>query len=152
MTKEEYFVEVWQRSMRNQGCLSVVACILVAFILMLSSCATKTRIEYRDRVVDHYNTVTVHDTLKIHDKDSVYHLIRVVNDTVYDTKVIEKTRWRDHVITKTDTCFRDSVQTEYKETVKEVVKFPKTYWYAVGFSILFFILVAYKLYEFIKRF
>lgn len=137
--------------MRNQGCLSVVACILVAFILMLSSCATKTRIEYRDRIVDHYNTVAVHDTLRIKEKDSVYHEVKVVNDTVYDTKFIEKTRWRDRVVEKHDTCVVDSIVTEYKEVEKEVVKVPKIFRWSLVFSLLCIIFAFVKLYNKIFR-
>lgn len=145
MTKEEYFIEVWSRCTRNQGCLPVVACVFFAAILLFSSCATKTKIEFRDRIVDHYHTVTVHDTLREGSRDSIYHEIKTVNDTVYDTKVVEKTRWKDKIVEKHDTCWRDSVDIQYKEVEKEVVKYPKTYWWLLGISIISVIFAGIKL-------
>ena len=132
----------------RMGCMPpLVAAMIIVGLLFLSSCATKTKIEYRDRVVDHYNTVTVHDTTKIKEKDSTYHFIRVVNDTVYDTKYVERTRWHDKIVEKHDTCWRDSVATEYKETVKEVVKYPKIYWWFLGLSIISIIFAFIKLFK-----
>ena len=147
MTKEEY-ERIWMEEYLSQrnGCASpMLAVIAFALVLLLSSCATKTRIEYRDRDVNHYITKYVHDTLRVENSDSIHHEIKIVNDTVYDTKYVEKTRWRDRVVVKSDTCWKDSIVTEYKETVQEVVKYPKTYWYAVGISILFFIFAFVKL-------
>ena len=106
----------------------------------MSSCATKTRIEYRDRVVDNYNTVTVHDTLREKTSDSTFVFVATKGDTVYQNVYRERIRWRDRVVEHHDTCYRDSIVTEYKESVREVVKYPKTYWYAVGISILFIII------------
>ena len=119
-------------------------------ILCLFSCATRTKIEYRDRDVNHYVTNTVHDTLRIETTDSTYHKIIVRNDTVYDTKYKERTRWRDRIVERHDTLWRDSVVTEYKERVAEVVKFPKTYWWFVGISIISFIFAFVKLLRWLR--
>lgn len=115
------------------------------FAAILCSCATKTKIEYRDREVVKYEKQYVHDTIRIERHDSVYHTIFQKGDTVYDTKYIEHTHWRDRVVEKHGTCYKDSIQTEYKETVKEVVKYPKSYWYLLGFSVLVIIFAIYKL-------
>lgn len=149
MTTEEYYHRLWDETLDRCGCFTkTIAFMTVMFLaFFLSSCATKSKIEYRDRVVDHYNTVTVHDTTKIKEKDSTYHFIRVVNDTVYDTKYVERTRWRDRIVEKHDTCWRDSVATEYKETIKEVVKYPKTYWWFLGLSIISIIFAFIKLFK-----
>jgi hypothetical protein len=125
---------------------SVVFACLTA-VLFLTSCITKTKVEYRDRDVNHYITNEVHDTLRIEVKDSTYHLIRVVNDTVYDTKYVERTRWRDRAVERHDTCWRDSVVTEYKETVKEVTKIPKLYRISLVFS---FLMIIFALIKFTK--
>ena len=114
--------------------------IIFISICFMSSCATKTRIEYRDRVVDNYNTVTVHDTLREKTSDSTFVFVATKGDTVYQNVYRERIRWRDRVVEHHDTCYRDSIVTEYKESVREVVKYPKTYWYAVGISILFIII------------
>lgn len=154
MTKQEQIemARAWhQQQKMNSGCgTPLYAFIIVAIVMLISSCATKTKIEYVDRIVEHYNTITVHDTTKIEVKDSTFHFIRVINDTVYDTKYVEKTRWRDRIVERHDTCWRDSVKTEYRETAKEVVKYPKAYWPAVGISILFFIFAFVKLLRWLR--
>ncbi len=126
--------------MRPIGILAVVG-----IVVLCCSCATKTRIEYRDRIVDHYNTVVVHDTLREHTSDSIFEKIYVKGDTVFNTKYVEKTRWRDRIVEHHDTCWRDSVVTEYKETVKELVKYPKTYWWLLGISVISVIFALVKL-------
>ena len=121
-----------------------VAMVVVITIILMTSCATKTKIEYRDRIVDHYITKEVHDTLKENTTDSVYFEVMVKGDTVYKTKYKEKTRWRDRIVEKHDTCYRDSVLTEYKENVKEVTKIPKIYKYSLFFSIAILIFAIIK--------
>ena len=138
---------------QNNGCgQPMLAAIIIAIILLFSSCASKRQIEYVDREIVKYQKELVHDTLIQHTHDSVYHTIFQKGDTIYDTKYVEKTRWRDRIVVKTDTCFRDSVVTDYKETVKEVVKYPKTYWFAVGISVLFFIIAIIKFIRWLKMF
>lgn len=130
-----------------------ILCVLVILIittLLLSSCSTKTKIEYRDRDVNHYITQYVHDTLRLETKDSTYHFVKVVNDTVFDTKYVERTKWREKVVERHDTCWRDSVVTEYKEKIKEVTKVPKLYSYALIFSILVLIYGLIKLAKWLK--
>lgn len=130
-----------------------ILCVLVILIittLLLSSCSTKTKIEYRDRDVNHYVTQYVHDTLRLETKDSTYHFVKVVNDTVFDTKYVERTKWREKVVERHDTCWRDSVVTEYKEKIKEVTKVPKLYSYALIFSILVLIYGLIKLAKWLK--
>lgn len=121
-----------------------------AVVGALFSCATTTKVEYRDRDVNHYITNTVHDTLREHTSDSILEKIYVRGDTVFDTKYVERTRWRDRVFERHDTCFRDSVVTEYKETVKDIVKYPKMYWFFMGVSIIFFIFAILKLLKWLR--
>lgn len=129
-----------------------ILCVLVVLIIitLLLSCSTKTKIEYRDRDVNHYVTQYVHDTLRLETKDSTYHFVKVVNDTVFDTKYVERTKWRDKVVEKHDTCYRDSVVTQYKETIKEVTKVPKIYSWALMFSVLVLIYGLIKLTKWLK--
>lgn len=126
-------------------CTPLVYAILFVVILFFSSCATKTKIEYRDRDVNHYITNTEHDTLIQHTHDSIYHTVFQKGDTVYDTKYVEKTRWRDRIVERHDTCWRDSVVTEYKEIEKEVIKIPKIYQISLFVSILFIIFASIKI-------
>ncbi len=122
----------------------IISWSIVALILY-SSCATKTKIEYRDRDVNHYITNTVHDTLRQETHDSIFHTIYQKGDTIYNTKYIEKTKWKDRIVVKSDTCWRDSVITEYKESVKEVTKVPLIYKLSLLLSIIFCIFVIVKL-------
>lgn len=153
MDKKEQIemARVWHEQHINNGCgtpLYLVALFVV--VLLLSSCATKTKIEYRDRIVDHYITNTVHDTLVDKTTDSVYFEVRVKGDTVFQTKYKEKTRWRDRIVERHDTCWRDSIVTECKDRVTEVVKYPKSYKYSLIFSILVIIFAAYKILRWLK--
>lgn len=148
MTKYErlMYVEQWrQQQLMNSGCGNLVLyAIIIAVIMLFSSCATKTKIEYRDRDVVKYNTSYVHDTTFVEKHDSVYHTIFQKGDTVYDTKYVERTRWRDNIVVKKDTCWRDSIVTIKKETVKEVTKIPKLFKIAFVFSILVIIFAVVK--------
>lgn len=122
-----------------------IAISVIIALLLLTSCATRKVVEYRDRDVNHYITNTVHDTLIDKTTDSVYFEVKVKGDTVYQTKYKEKTRWRDRIIERHDTCWRDSVSTEYKETVKEVTKIPKFFWVSLFISIICVIFAFIKL-------
>lgn len=138
--------ERWLNMQMNNGCgTPIFATFIIAIVLLLSSCATKTQIEYRDRVVDHYITKEVHDTLRENTTDSVYFEVVVKGDTVYKTKYKEKTMWRDRIVERHDTCWRDSVVTEYKEKTKEIVKYPKTYWWFLGISLISVIFAIVKI-------
>ena len=149
MTKEErlMYVEQWRKQhLMNSGCgTPVLYAIIIAVIMLFSACATKTKIEYRDREVVKYNKSYVHDTTFVEKHDSVYHTIFQKGDTVYDTKYVERTRWRDNIVVKKDTCWRDSIVTIKKETVKEVTKIPKLFKIAFVFSILVVIFAIVKL-------
>lgn len=119
--------------------------LILVSIVVLCSCATKTKIEYVDREVVKYQTQYVHDTTSVEKHDSVFHTIYQRGDTIYDTKYVEMTRWRDKIVVKSDTCWRDSVVTIKKETVKEITKIPKLFKISFVFSILVIIFVAYKI-------
>jgi len=152
MTKDEYVTKIWNNSIGNTGCFwqTMKICLIALCVMMLASCATKTKIEYRDRDVNHYITNTVHDTLIDKTTDSVYFEVKVKGDTVFQTEYKEKIRWRDRIVEKHDTCWRDSVVTEYKETTKEVTKIPKLFWISMCFSILVIIFAFVKLFRWLQ--
>ena len=132
--------------MRRIGCGSpIVAVIVVAIILVFSSCATKREIQYVDREVVKYETKIQHDTLINNIHDSVYHTVFQKGDTIYDTKYVEKTKYRDRVVVRIDTCYRDSIQTVIKESVKEKQIIPKWCYYLLVFSIIFIIFAINKI-------
>lgn len=124
--------------------------LFASTIVILTSCSLLEKIEYRDRDVNHYITNTVHDTLIDKSTDSVYFEVKVKGDTVFATKYKEKTRWRDRIVEKHDTCWRDSVVTEYKETTKEIIKIPKIFWGSFVFSIICIIFATIKLIRWLR--
>lgn len=148
MSRDEYMQKIAMEALNSRnGCFGNglrIAIIVVVAIIMLSSCATKTKIEYRDRIVDHYNTVVQHDTLREHTSDSIFEKIYVKGDTVYNTKYVEKTKYRDRVVVRIDTCYRDSIQTVIKESVKEKQIIPKWCYYLLVFSIIVIIFAIVK--------
>ena len=145
--KEEYFVRIMNQRMDNDGCYpkAICFCIVIAVILILSSCSVLTKTEYRDRDVNHYITNTVHDTLRIKETDSTHVETVTRNDTVFQTVYREKTGWRDRIVVKHDTCWRDSTTVIRKETTKEITKIPKLFKISFVFSILVIIFAFVKL-------
>lgn len=145
---KELFIRMWQQNkMVNNGCgVPVYVAMILFVIFMFASCATKTKIEYRDRVVDHYITKVEKDTIMEKMHDSVY--IHSKGDTVWYEKW--HTKYVDKIQLRHDTCWRDSIVTIKKETVKEVVKIPKIYTYSLIFSILVIIFAIYKIYRWLR--
>ena len=119
---------------------------LIIFVLstLLFSCATKTKVEYVDREVVRYETITLHDTLINNIHDSVYHTIIQRGDTIYNTKYVEKTKWRERVVIKTDTCYRDSIQVQVRETTITKKVTPKWCYYVLALLGLFLAITIYK--------
>ena len=146
MNNNAFYNRLWEESpMGRMGCGSpIVAAIIITLILVFSSCATKTKIEYVDREVVKYETKIQHDTLINNIHDSVYHTVFQKGDTIYDTKYVEKTKYRDRVVVRIDTCYRDSIQTVIKESVKEKQIIPKWCYYLLVFSILVIIFAIVK--------
>lgn len=149
--EESNMMRLWQQDKQNNKGWSTpcIVTVLIFIVILLSSCKTQTRIEYRD--VYHYTTKEVHDTIRESSRDSIHHEIRYVNDTVFDTKVIERTRWRDKIKEVHDTCYRDSIKTNIVTETKEVVKIPKIFIASMIFSIITLIFAAIKLILWLKH-
>lgn len=141
MNKDELYARIMQETLtQRNGCgQPMIVMVIFAIVLLFSSCATKTKIEYVDREVVKYQKEVVHDTLLQHTHDSIYHTVFQKGDTIYDTKYVEKTRWRDRVVVKIDTCYRDSIQTVIKENVKEKQTTPKWCYYVLVLCAMFVI-------------
>ena len=146
MNNNTFYNKLWEESpMGRIGCGSpIVATIVITLILVFSSCATKTKIEYVDRDVVKYETKIQHDTLINNIHDSVYHTVFQKGDTIYDTKYVEKTKYSDRVVVRIDTCYRDSIQTVINESVKEKQIIPKWCYFCVVISILVIIFAIVK--------
>lgn len=132
----------------ENGCLMPVGgivTILAILLFVLASCRTKTVVEYRDRNVVQYVVQEVHDTLFEKISDSVFVEKERRGDTIYITKnkVVEK--WKERVVERVDTCTKDSIVFQYKETQKEVFKTPKWCYYCLALCFLFIIYFVIKL-------
>lgn len=141
MDKDKIIKDCMEKAMYNGcGVPTCLAVILFIVVMFFSSCATRTKIEYKDRDVYHYVTKVEKDTVMESVHDSVY--IHEKGDSFF----VERwhTRYVDKIITRIDTCWRDSVTTEYKERITEVVKYPKTYWWFLGISIISIIFAFVK--------
>lgn len=124
--------------------------LLLCLCLALYGCRTQTKVEYRDRYIDNIITQVKHDTLRETKTDSVYFEVIQKGDTIYQTKYKEVVRWRDRIVEHFDTCYNDSIVTEYKESVKEVKYIPKIYKISMGISILLLIFALVKLWLWVK--
>lgn len=118
---------------------------LILTLLCVSSCKTITKVEYRDRYIDNYITQVVHDTLREYVSDSTSMEIREINDTIYITKYKERTKWRDKIVVHSDTCWRDSIVTQYIENTKNVKYIPKFFWICFVFSSIIITFALVKL-------
>ena len=136
---------VHKRPLIMKKMLRYVLCLFAC--MLLAQCATKTKIEYRDR----YISKIVYDTLIDKSTDSTFVYVTTKGDTVYKNVYKERTRWRDRIIERRDTFWRDSVVTEYKEMTKTVTKTPKIYKLSLWFSIICIIFALVKLIKFLRR-
>ena len=119
---------------------------IIMAIFILSGCATRKTIEYRDRDVVKYIKTLQHDTLINNIHDSVYNNVYTKGDTVYNVKYKERIAYKDRIVFKTDTLKRDSIQTQYKKNtiIKKIV--PKWCWTILAINGIFGIFVGIKLY------
>lgn len=147
MDNDELYARIMHESLtQRNGCgQPMLATIIIAIVLMLSSCATNKQIEYVDREVVKYQKELVHDTLIQHTHDSVYHTVFQKGDTVFDTKYVEKTKWRDKIVCKIDTCYRDSVYTQIKEKTVGKQIIPKWCYFCLVVCAIFLIFAIRKL-------
>ncbi len=147
------YARMWhEQQKQNVGCgTPLYACIIIAVVLFFSSCATRTVIEYRDRDVNHYITKVEKDTVTQNTRDSIYFEVIKKGDTVYATKYKEKYIYLDKIQIRCDTCWRDSIVTQYKENVKEIKKIPKIYKVSLAFSILCVIFAILKFVRWLKK-
>lgn len=124
-----------------------LAFAFAASLLFLSSCGTKTKIEYRDREVVKYETIVQHDTLYNDVHDSIYHTIFQIGDTVYNTKYVEHIKWRERIVCKTDTLIHDSVSVLVKENTIEKKIIPNWCYYSLVAWIILIIFAVVKVYR-----
>ena len=151
MTREEYTKTVCEETVQNGGYLGRTLTLLmfaVVFCMAFFSCATRTKIEYVDRDVYHYVTKVEKDTVMESVHDSVY--IHEKGDTVWFEKW--HTKYVDKIVERHDTCWRDSLVTEYNETTKEIIKIPKIFWCSFVFSIIIIIFAFIKLLKWLQIF
>lgn len=125
--------------------------LLLSIAALLASCATRTKVEYVDREVVKYETKVQHDTIVNNVHDSIYHTIMAKGDTVYDTKYIERTRWKERVVYRFDTIYSDVVITKDVEKIVEKKVVPKWCYLALGVAGVLLISFIVSIYLWLKR-
>ena len=115
-------------------------------VLLFVGCATKSKIEFRDRDVFKYITSVQHDTLINNIHDSVYNNIFTRGDTVYNVKYKERVAYHDRIVFRNDTIKKDSIQTQYKENTIIKNKIPKWCWILLVINIILCTFVGVKFY------
>ena len=140
---KEYIIRLWNENIAfgNFGCgTPMFAAIIIGILILFSSCATKTKIEYVDREVVRYETKVQRDTLinNIHDSIFVEHK----GDTVFVNKwhTVVKEKIKENV----DTCWRDSVMIETKEKIVKKQIIPKWCYGSLVVCLLFIIFAIIK--------
>lgn len=128
------------------GCGTPLYLAIVAIIIFLCcSCASRKNIEYVDREVVRYETKILHDTINVERHDSVFYSIVQKGDTVYNTKYIERIKYKDKIVERIDTCWRDSIRTEYKKLIVEKQIIPKWCYFCLVVCAIFLIFAIRKL-------
>lgn len=153
---KEDWRDIWDKSIFGRvGCREKAFIFFAMFFLLLSclfSCATKTKIEYVDKETVKYVTQKEHDTLVVNTHDSVFYSIVQKADTVYVTKYLERTKFKDRIVNKTDTCFLENNKVQIKENTIVKTKVPKWCYYCLAFCAFCFIFASIKIILWLKRY
>ena len=149
--RKEY-ERLWSKSFLSRiGCSApTVFFLLIVFVIVLSSCATKKQIQYVDRDVIKYEYVTIRDTFVNNVYDSVYVESAQKGDTIFLTKVKYKYIYKDKIFYKTDTCYKDSLVTKIEKTTVEKKIIPKWCYFSLVFCGLCLIFAILKLRTWLK--
>ena len=124
--------------------------LIILLALLAASCATHRRVEYVDREVVRYEVQVRHDTVTLQTHDSIYHTIIQRGDTVFNTKYVERLRYRDRVVLQYDTLWRDSIRTEYRQVTVEKRIVPRWCWYSLLLCIVFIAYATIRLLKWLK--
>lgn len=108
----------------------------------MCSCATKSKVEFVDRDVNHYVAQVQKDTFVEKTTDSIYVEVIQKGDTIYATKYKEKKIFIDKIVVQKDTCWRDSVRVEFREI--EVARKANTFDKVIPLLFLLCVIFMYK--------
>lgn len=141
--EKEYYINLWRESFctNKLGCgTPMFAVIVVGILIFISSCATKTNVEYVDREVVRYESKIQIDTLINNVHDSI--IIERNGDTVFVNKW--HTVIKEKIKERIDTCWRDSIRTQTTEKVVEKQIIPKWCYGSLVVCLLFIIFAIVK--------
>lgn len=118
--------------------------MILSCVFLVCSCATKTKVEYIDREVVRYETKIQHDTLinNVHDSISVVQK----GDTVYVDRW--HTAIKERIVSRVDTCWRDSLLTEIKEIAVERKIIPNWCYFSLVVCV---IIIIFAITKFVRR-
>ena len=121
--------------------------LFILCIFLFVSCKTRYVVEYRDNERVEYVAKEVHDTLREQVHDSVFHTIYAKGDTVYNTKYVERVKWREKAVVRVDTMWRDSLVTQYKEKRVEKKIIPRWCYASLCVWVIVLIVGIFKIRE-----
>lgn len=154
--------------------------ILIGMASCCTSCCTKkpvipgpsheTIVHYIDSTIWHDSTVITYlpkekevdvvkpmDTLKLETSyakaeaymDTAMRALRGSIENKPDAPIKIEYKWKDRIV------YKDSIHTEYEpypvEVTKEIIKYPKTYWFFLTFTVLILAFIGFKLYLKFKK-
>lgn len=132
---------------RRVGCGAPMIVSFVAIVLFLCASCRSTKNSVSDfNSATHYETIVVRDTIERETRDSIFHTIYIVGDTVYNTKYVEKVVYKDKKEYRTDTIYIDKIRTETTEKVIEKTKIPKWSWFCLAICVILSIFAGVKAY------
>lgn len=142
------FIMKVERGDYDEALGMMLSCFMTALIIIffvslcffLSGCRSAHDVEYISRTDTVTRNVVSHDSIFLH--DSVYHEVIQRGDTIYNTKFVLNTRYKDRVlhdsiyIAKTDTVYRE---------VEKIVKQKQSLWQRVANVVGCFVAVCFML-------
>ena len=125
--------------------------LIVLFSTIIVSCSTQKHVEHSNVDNDSRKIEYVHDTLTNFVHDSIYQEVIKAGDTVFFTKYVERTRWREKIVERTDTVTEYKMRTERVETIIEDKVTPKWAYFSLFISIICLIYLAYRTVKLVRK-
>ena len=119
---------------------ALIVIFFVTLCFFLSGCRSVHDVEYISRTDTITRNVVSHDSIFLH--DSVYHEVIQRGDTIYNTKFVLNTRYKDRVLH--DSIYISKTDTVYHE-IEKIVKPKQSLWQRVSDVIGCFVAVCFML-------
>lgn len=119
---------------------ALIVIFFVTLCFFLSGCRSVHDVRYITRTDTLTQVINRHDSIYLH--DSIYHEVIQRGDTVYNTKYVLNTRYKDRVLH--DSIYISKTDTVYRE-IEKIVKPKQSLWQRVSDVIGCFVAVCFML-------